>query len=230
MGLIKGGYWQVSVWIISNCQTYFFTTTDLNLEFPSHVLRLLLILLHLLLGLPHLLLEDIEKVATLDLCHDCWTDCAGSAHSTDWLGVSMLTWTQLACPAPTPTRPPLPKILVAVGVRENCGGDERTTITTSHPRMRPNLADSNNMWWWLMRPQNSSCDGELLTRGLQPAESETCRNTAITRGGHVRSLSLLSRHWGTLGDMSLSSCRSTTQTQLYSNSNQRDTINLRVCD
>ena len=50
--------------------TYFFTTADLHLEFPSHVLRLLLILLHLLLGLPHLLLEDIEKVAALHLCHD----------------------------------------------------------------------------------------------------------------------------------------------------------------
>ena len=68
---------------LSVSPTYFLTATDLNLELPGHVLGLLFVLLHLLLGLPHLLLEDIEKVATLDLCHDCWTDCAGSAHSTD---------------------------------------------------------------------------------------------------------------------------------------------------
>ena len=63
--------------------TYFLAAGDLHLQLAGHVLGLLLVLLHLLLGLPHLLLEDIEKVATLDLCHDGWTDCAGSAHSTD---------------------------------------------------------------------------------------------------------------------------------------------------
>ena len=49
--------------------TYFLAATDLHLELPAHVLRLLLVLLHLLLGLPHLLLEDIQEVAALHCCH-----------------------------------------------------------------------------------------------------------------------------------------------------------------
>ena len=49
--------------------TYFLAATDLHLELPAHVLRLLLVLLHLLLGLPHLLLEDIKEIAALHLSH-----------------------------------------------------------------------------------------------------------------------------------------------------------------
>merc|ERR1719291_846466 len=48
---------------------------NLHLELPRHVLALLLVLLHLLLRLPHLLLEDIEEVVSLHLCHPgccCW--------------------------------------------------------------------------------------------------------------------------------------------------------------
>ena len=49
--------------------TYFLAATDLHLELPAHVLRLLLVLLHLLFGLPHLLLEDIKEIAALHLSH-----------------------------------------------------------------------------------------------------------------------------------------------------------------
>ena len=54
---------------LSGSVTYFLAATDLHLELPAHVLRLLLVLLHLLLGLPHLLLEDIQEVAALHLSH-----------------------------------------------------------------------------------------------------------------------------------------------------------------
>ena len=53
----------------SESVTYFLTATDLHLELPAHVLGLLLVLLHLLLGLPHLLLEDIQEIAALHLSH-----------------------------------------------------------------------------------------------------------------------------------------------------------------
>ena len=49
--------------------TYFLSPGDLNLELPGHVLGLLLVPLHLLLGLPHLLLEDIQEIAALYLGH-----------------------------------------------------------------------------------------------------------------------------------------------------------------
>ena len=49
--------------------TYFLAATDLHLELPAHVLGLLLVLLHFLLGLPHLLLEDIKEIAALHLSH-----------------------------------------------------------------------------------------------------------------------------------------------------------------
>ena len=45
------------------------TPANLHLELPRHVLALLLVLLHLLLGLPHLLLEDIQQVVSLHLSH-----------------------------------------------------------------------------------------------------------------------------------------------------------------
>ena len=54
---------------LSGSVTYFLAATDLHLELPAHVLGLLLVLLHLLLGLPHLLLEDIQEVAALHLSH-----------------------------------------------------------------------------------------------------------------------------------------------------------------
>ena len=54
---------------LSGCVTYFLAATDLHLELPAHVLGLLLVLFHLLLGLPHLLLEDIQEIAALHLSH-----------------------------------------------------------------------------------------------------------------------------------------------------------------
>ena len=60
-------------WLMS--QTHLLAPANLHLELPRHVLALLLVLLHLLLRLPHLLLEDIEEVVSLHLCHPgccCW--------------------------------------------------------------------------------------------------------------------------------------------------------------
>ena len=50
-------------------QTHLLAPADLDLELASHVLALLLVLLHLLLRLPHLLLEDVEEVVALHLRH-----------------------------------------------------------------------------------------------------------------------------------------------------------------
>ena len=66
--------------------TYFLAAGDLHLQLAGHVLGLLLVLLHLLLGLPHLLLEDIQEVAALHLGHDAggcgwWLDV-----SAQWAG------------------------------------------------------------------------------------------------------------------------------------------------
>ena len=57
--------------LIVGATTYFLPPDDFQLQLPRHVLTLLLKLFHLLLGLPHFLLEDIQEVAALRrLCHD----------------------------------------------------------------------------------------------------------------------------------------------------------------
>ena len=48
---------------------YLFPPHNLRLQLPAHVLGVLFILLHLLLGETHLLLENIEERGSLNLCH-----------------------------------------------------------------------------------------------------------------------------------------------------------------
>ena len=45
--------------------THFFSPHDLDLKLPLHVFALFFVLFHLLFGLPHFLLEDIQDVGTL---------------------------------------------------------------------------------------------------------------------------------------------------------------------
>ena len=64
--------------------TYFLAAGDLHLQLAGHVLGLLLVLLHLLLGLPHLLLEDIQEVAALHLGHDGGGGGGGCMCTVGW--------------------------------------------------------------------------------------------------------------------------------------------------
>ena len=51
----------------------------------------------------------------------------------------MLTWTQLACPAPTPTRPPLPQLLVGAGVLGLDG------VLTHNNHLQPGILTDNQV-------------------------------------------------------------------------------------
>ena len=56
-----------SLWVSASFFTHFLPPHDLDLQLALRVLVVLLVLLHLLLGLPHLLLEHIQDVASLHL-------------------------------------------------------------------------------------------------------------------------------------------------------------------
>ena len=75
-------------------QTHLLAPANLNLELPGHVLALLLVLLHLLLGLAHLLLEHVKNVAALHrVRHDVRHVAAGRGREEtqrDHNGVSIL--------------------------------------------------------------------------------------------------------------------------------------------